>query len=658
MTMRITRSARRAGTALAVTATAAALTAGLVAVPAAHAQTPATASAEVAPGDVVLSEAFDDGTLPDGWNAIAGDWKVADGRLVGTSGAQDAKITFGSHLKDFAFDVDVRFEQAADSARWLSLLLDAPADGSHPWQQAALRNGSNAANGVEFAQRTPADAWNVTDTGSTAEAIGIGTDAHLRVEVRGGRGTWFVDGVEIMSTRQLVRTQDGVMGLIANRSTVSFDNVEITALEPAPPIDLVQPGDTGIVAAHRGNSSVAPENTMPAFVSASRAGADLFEIDIALTKDGVPVVIHDDTVDRTTDGSGAVRDLTLEQIRALDAGSWFSDAFAGTRIPTLDEVLTYVAGGGADLLLEYKGDWDVAQTQMTVDMINAHGVADRTFAQSFSALTVGNIAAVAPDLTLGWLVGELNQDVIDRGIALGADAVNPNSVTAESVAAAHASGVGVFVWTVDNAQQWQTLTAYGVDGIITNRPDQLVGWNLRYNQHLPEEPEQPEEPGENEQLMAVEIPEGGPSVPSGEFTWRFSSQDVVSLGTATALGDSLVAQGALNDILVTDTRSAPAGVWALTAKASGFVAGEEEFSAESLGWSPFVKHPGADAQPGKTVRPGENGGLSVPSLLASSDSDEFKGTDTATIGAGLDLRLPVGQAAGDYTSTLTITVVQ
>src|SRR5690606_8741286 len=167
---------------------------------------------------------FDSGSIPEGWNVVGGSWSVKDGALVGTPGAEDAKILFGENREHFAIDADITFESAANAGRWLALVLDAPADGSVPWQHGALRNGSSAGNGVEFAQRTAADTWKVTDTGSTAQDIGIGTQAHLRIEVNGNVGTWYIDGERIMTTRQLVRTADGVQGLIANGSVRSEEH--------------------------------------------------------------------------------------------------------------------------------------------------------------------------------------------------------------------------------------------------------------------------------------------------------------------------------------------------------------------------------------------------------------------------------------------------
>lgn len=633
--------------------------AGVLAPGIATASTSAPTSADLPSEDrIFLSETFDSGSIPESWNTIAGDWSVQDGELVGASTSEDAKITFGESRENFAIDVDVTFDSAANSARWLALLIDAPADGSTPWQHAALRNGSSAGNGVEFAQRTASDTWNVTDAAATATDIGIGNQAHLRVEVNDNVGTWYVDGEKIMTTRQLVRTADGVQGLIANSSVVRYDNIVLSEIDPLPPITIRQPGETGVIVGHRGNSSVTPENTMPAFVSTTRSGAEYFEIDISLSKDGVPVVIHDGTVDRTTDGTGAVSDLTLEQLRELDAGSWFAPAFAGTKIPTFEEVLTYVANGGTDVVIEYKGDWNVEDTQLTVDMIEAAGVENKIFAQSFSTTSVANFAAVAPDLPVGYLTGGIDNAIIDTAKQIGADAINPSSATAESVALAHEADMGVFVWTQNSPDAWASLTAMGVDGIITDRPDALRGWMSRYNQAppTPEEPGNPEEPAANEQDITVSIPES--TQPAGEFTWRFSSQDVVSLGEATPLGDSYTATGVLNDIEVTDTRSNPSSPWTLSGQASAFESGEEAFESSALGWTPRLTAEGAGAIAGEPIEAGVGEGLSGNAVLVSAPSEEFKGLETAVVAADLDLRLPLGQGAGDYASTLTVTVIQ
>lgn len=260
----------------------------------------------------------------------------------------------------------------------------------------------------------------------------------------------------------------------SSSSAASLLGLDMITLRPL--VVLREPGQLGVIIAHRGDSSAAPENTMPAFASTTHAGAKYFEIDVRLSKDGVPVVIHDSTVDRTTNGTGVVAEMTAAELRALDAGSWFSDSFADTKIPTLDEVLAHVAASTVDVVIEYKGKWAQEGIQATVDMIEAVGLEGRVITQSFSEKTVANISQVAPELPVGWLTQTLDASIVATAQKIGADAVNPSSATAHGVALAHRAKLGVFVWTHDADPDWEELTAMGVDGIITNRPDALHEW--------------------------------------------------------------------------------------------------------------------------------------------------------------------------------------
>lgn len=235
------------------------------------------------------------------------------------------------------------------------------------------------------------------------------------------------------------------------------------------------------VIAHRGNSRVAPQNTLVALETAWRAGADSIEIDIQLSADGVAVVIHDDTVDATTDGSGAVSDLDLAELRRLDAGSWFSPAYAGQRVPTFAEVIAFLeARRGIDLLLELKGDWDAAGARGVAEAIAAAGLDDRVIAQSFSLATVAVLAEVAPDLRRGLLIVDADDTLFDVCTELGVMACNPHGellrARPELLGKLHGACLQVMVWTANEPEEWAALTAAGVDAIITDRPDALIGW--------------------------------------------------------------------------------------------------------------------------------------------------------------------------------------
>lgn len=246
------------------------------------------------------------------------------------------------------------------------------------------------------------------------------------------------------------------------------------------------PAARPLVIAHRGNSAVAPQNTLAAFEAAWRAGAHSIEIDIQPTADGHVVVIHDDTVDGTTDGQGTVTEMTLDALRALDAGSWFAPAYAGQRVPTFAEVLDLlVRRPGTDLLLELKGEWTTEQVRPVTEAIRAAGLADRVIGQSFWPGSVRALAEADPGLRRGLLVfqapdAESVEEVLRVAAELGVMTVNPYGELLRAhpdlVERLHAAGLQVMVWTLNEPEHWSAAAALGVDAVITDRPDRLAGW--------------------------------------------------------------------------------------------------------------------------------------------------------------------------------------
>ena len=235
------------------------------------------------------------------------------------------------------------------------------------------------------------------------------------------------------------------------------------------------------VVAHRGNSWVAPQNTLAAFEAAARAGADSIELDVQLTADGHVVVIHDDTLDATTSGTGPVAGATLAQLRELDAGSWFAPAYAGQRVPVLAEVVDLLARHpSVGLLCELKGGWTEEQAALVTGPLRDAGLADRVVVQSFDRGTVAALRAADPGLRRGLLLAEVTEDVLDVCASLGAHMANPHGLLLaqhpDLVDRLHAAGLEVAVWTLDEPAQWAAAVAGGVDEIITDRPDRLAGW--------------------------------------------------------------------------------------------------------------------------------------------------------------------------------------
>ncbi|MFD4316982.1 glycerophosphodiester phosphodiesterase [Streptomyces sp. NPDC058548] len=235
------------------------------------------------------------------------------------------------------------------------------------------------------------------------------------------------------------------------------------------------------VIAHRGASSAAPENTLIAGEVARRGGAVWIENDVQPSEDGVPYVLHDTTVDRTTDGTGPIRSLTSTELDSLDAGSWFAPAFAGIHVPTLEAQLEDLRLRGGKLLLEVKGHHTYDQVRRIIELVREQGMGDRVFVQSFEVEHLRYVHELAPELPLGLLRDTLDADPVALAEDLHLASYNPSdralSTRPELVGALHGASVAVNVWTVDSPARWKVLDALGVDGIITNRPTELGGWS-------------------------------------------------------------------------------------------------------------------------------------------------------------------------------------
>lgn len=224
--------------------------------------------------------------------------------------------------------------------------------------------------------------------------------------------------------------------------------------------------------AHRGASGDFPENTLGAFAAAIEAGAQMCELDAQLSADGVAVVIHDDTVDRTTDGRGAVASMSLTELRRLDAGGRFGARFAGARIPTLDEVLD-LAKGRCALNVELKAEGVEAEV---CRLVRAHDALADTIVSSFDWDSLAAARRIEPALALGVLADRRADAMLEAASRLGALSVNPryDLVNAAMVKRAHESGLQLLVWTIDKPARMRRMIAMGVDGIMTNYPARLA----------------------------------------------------------------------------------------------------------------------------------------------------------------------------------------
>ncbi|MEV4441371.1 glycerophosphodiester phosphodiesterase family protein [Streptomyces sp. NPDC049577] len=242
---------------------------------------------------------------------------------------------------------------------------------------------------------------------------------------------------------------------------------------------------------HRGVPVLAPENTLASIDKAARMGIGWVENDVQRTRDGALVVMHDTTLERTTDvkkrfprrAPWKVGDFTLAEIESLDAGSWYDHRFAGERVPTLSRYLQRVDHNGQRLLLEIKAPelYPGVERQITAELRRAgwlddRHVRDRLIVQSFNATSLKTFHALRPDVTTGFLGAPKPAEL--RSYARFVDQINPDyhGVTASWVRSVHAlkgphgRRLQISAWTVDDPRKAVSLAHLGVDGIITNAP--------------------------------------------------------------------------------------------------------------------------------------------------------------------------------------------
>lgn len=229
-----------------------------------------------------------------------------------------------------------------------------------------------------------------------------------------------------------------------------------------------------LVLAHRGASKIAPENTAAAFQKALQMGADGVEFDVHLTKDKKLVVIHDERVDRTTDGSGYIKDLTLRELKKLDAGSYFSQRFSGERILTLEEALESVRSSKLinieikNIIIKYKHI-----EKEVISIIKKMKLESKVICSSFNHYSIAMIKQLSPEIKTGLLyVSRLYKPWI-YAKRMGVEAIHPQyySLSSDIIIHCHKDNIKVHVWTVDDKNTLKQMIYKGVDAVITSYPD-------------------------------------------------------------------------------------------------------------------------------------------------------------------------------------------
>ena len=230
--------------------------------------------------------------------------------------------------------------------------------------------------------------------------------------------------------------------------------------------------------AHRGAAGYCPENTMAAFKHAIELGATGIETDVQMTADGQLVLIHDESLQRTAGSPKLVKDVSLAELKQLDAGSWYDPAFKDERVPVLDELLELVQSTNLVVNLELKNTLlpYPGLEEAVVEAVTRYGLANRIIISSFNHYALVKCKQLAPEIRTGILYSEGLFEPWDYAATVGADALHANyhAVTPEWVAKAGTHGLVYHPWTVNEPEQMRMLVDAGVSGIITDYPDRLA----------------------------------------------------------------------------------------------------------------------------------------------------------------------------------------
>ncbi|GGJ94455.1 glycerophosphoryl diester phosphodiesterase [Lentibacillus kapialis] len=236
--------------------------------------------------------------------------------------------------------------------------------------------------------------------------------------------------------------------------------------------------------AHRGASKQAPENTMAAFTLAYQHGADGIETDVHLTRDHIPVLIHDEHVKRTTSSTGYIKDFTYRQLQKLDAGSWFSSEFAGLRIIPLDEFLEWIYDKPLYLNIELKNnkiDYNDLES-IVYDRILHYDLLHRTILSTFNPRSLNKLNYLNRDINTALLTTKRGKNLVSAAQELGANAVHIKYRLLNQflVDKCHHEAMGVRVYTVNRPRQMLRCFAVGCDAIFTDVPDRAIRFRNQF----------------------------------------------------------------------------------------------------------------------------------------------------------------------------------
>lgn len=438
----------------------------------------------VTQGKVVYREDFSSPNALDKWLKPGGKSSIKDGVLYVENMGGTGKFLLPESVrgKNLAIQADIAIDRAVEASRWISLLARQKPDKSGNFTHVPLRQNlrTEITDGVINANGK--FTWQIYVTSKVSDKKEATDFRTCRLELRDHLAKLFVDGKLICAAFVSPDgVREGLFGILVDRLSARIDNVVVEELSGLSEEEIdhfkVLEVSLPLVVAHRGFSSVYPENTLEAVQAAIDIGADAVEIDARISKDGVVYCLHDDTLDRTTDGTGRARDKTMAELKALDAGSFKDKKFKGAKIPTFEEVLM-LCKGKVPVLIDLK-EGNAANT--ICDIVLKHDAIGDVILSCGGGKVASTYQERLPGCTMIKISGEIsptiNQAEYYKSMKkTGFDAIFcmfQKPLTFD-ILKARKHGLSLYVWTINDAHNMIQAWKLGADAIITDRPDLAI----------------------------------------------------------------------------------------------------------------------------------------------------------------------------------------
>ena len=415
------------------------------------------------------------------WARIdSGDWRSVGGQITVDATDGLAMLNFGeTDWQNYEVSATTQFDKVRDPGRWLAIVFRTQLEGPKIWSQYTVRLGSNKGIGTEIASMNP-DGWKVNARDQTKEPRELGEQFSIRVVVRGNMAEGYLNDKLTVRWSFGLAMPRGCLGLAVDGAKVRFSNIKVCRLPDTPPLSSLTVKACEVVA-HRGFSGIAPENTNASAKEAIRVGATGSECDLYETTDGVIVLFHDETIGRTTNGTGSIREQSYETLRTLDAGNWKDPKYAGEPIPTLEAYLKVMKNSGCKPVLEIKMP---GITEKVLDTVRQAGMLNDIAVIAFDQNVVREFRQLVPEVPCAWIDSQkLGGTPDERADWLATTArqsktdivdLNYTMVDRELIDALHRQGIAVWVWNVNDPAIMEMLMRWGIDSITTDWPDRLI----------------------------------------------------------------------------------------------------------------------------------------------------------------------------------------